>query len=247
MNVKGGVYSTGRLLTNTIDPGLLVGSGMFFSDTLKILSHANTSSDFIAAGVTGFAAYYLASRGLLYFKGRLGVYCTKKTTEDEKEFPFEHSEKIVFDDVEGLEMLLENTRSDHKIEWGTFFNAHDDKTNAVISNILSQEEVNQSGLILGQGFGYIMYDIAEARKKYQGFQHFHPTVFTKKLGYLNYAISNVDRFAPQNWLNFITFNLPNGPEIIGFNSRYNYIPKDKTKRELVKATPRDVKKYLKAF
>ncbi len=246
MNPKGAVYTAGRFLTNTIDPVLLSGSFMFFSDTLNRIALANNANDFIAAGATGLAAYYLGRRGLYYFKSRVGVYLTKKTTEDKKEFPLEHSEKIVFDDVNGLEMLLENTRSSHKIEWGTFFNAHDDKENAVISNILSKEEVEKSGLILGQGFGYIMYNIAEARKQYQGFQHFHPTVLTKKLSYMNYAVSNVDRFAPPNWLNLLTFNLPKGPEIIGFNSRYNYIPKDKTKRELVRATPKQIREYLRS-
>lgn len=246
MNSKGMTYDVGRVLTNTIDPVLLAGSGMFFSDTLKILSHANNSSDLIAAGVTGFAAYYFASRGLRYFKARLGVYCAKKESEEKNSFPLEHSEKIIFDDIGGLEMLLENTRSDHKIEWGTFVNAHKDKENSVISNILSQEEVKKSGLILDQGFGYILYDLSEARKTYQGFQHFHPTVLTKKIGYMNYAVSNVDRFSPPNWLNFLTFNLPNGPEIIGYNSRYNYIPKDKTKRELVRATPKQIREYLRS-
>lgn len=78
---------------------------------------------------------------------------------------------------------------------------------------------------------------------YQGYQHYHPS-FGSWAEAMNFQIGAADRSMTMNCINFLTFNMPEGPEIIAFNASHTYIPTDETKNELVLATPKDVLRYL---
>ena len=79
---------------------------------------------------------------------------------------------------------------------------------------------------------------------FDGLHHFHPFGGTS-----SYSVSPLDRNLPEGFINLLTFNTNGKPEIIAYNNRYTYIPKDKSntleaKSVLVKATPKDIMKYL---
>lgn len=166
---------------------------------------------------------------------------------NKSKYPLEHSKKVIIDDSNGLEMLLDKTARKEDLEWGTMLNAYDDKGRAVIYKISDPELLKNfkiPGKKLVKKDFFWEQKMTLSRKKivksgYNGFHHYHP--FNE---YGNFTINVLDRFSPHNWINLLTFNLPEGPEIIGYNNRFVYIPKDKTKKELLLASPKKIMEYL---
>jgi hypothetical protein len=192
---------------------------------------------------------------LFAYAGRLGYYGLKsrlRLNEKKKEldshpneYYFADSEEIVISHKEGLEMLLEKTADKKWREWGTFLNAHEEGTKAVIHNILQPEKAEAMGLITKKRLTGILPKVIKAGEMgFDGLHHFHPFGGTS-----NYSVSTLDRNLPMGWINLLTFNTNGNPEIIAYNNRHVYIPKDKSgtleaKSVLVKATPKDIMKYL---
>lgn len=49
---------------------------------------------------------------------------------------------------------------------------------------------------------------------YKGYHHYHPDFGPRWFGAINFSVGLNDRFKPLNWINLLTFNLPEGPEIV---------------------------------
>lgn len=195
----------------------------------------------ILAGYIGLKSIEKAAKIQLC---RILTWQRRKTIKKNPEaFPFNFSESIVFDDRQGLEMLLEKTKKEERDEWGTVHRAHTDNGRAVIDSILSPEECNEKKLIKKISRYRLEIDSAKAKQEgYSGFHHYHP-----KGNGMDFSINAIDRFKPLDWINLLTFNMPYGPEVIGFNLFNIYIPENRRdKTRLVKADKSRVLEYLRA-
>jgi len=143
--------------------------------------------------------------------------------------------------------LLEKTRASRGLgEWGTVLKSEVDKRIAVMSCVRPYEETIKECFVKVESSGHINVDENKiANAGFNGFHHYHPTLGLKCFGARNFSVSHIDRYAcPKNWINLLSFNLPKGPEVIGFNRQFTYIPNDAAKRDLVVATPKDIMNYL---
>ncbi|MFH1066049.1 MAG: hypothetical protein V1734_06085 [Nanoarchaeota archaeon] len=187
---------------------------------------------------------YVAYRGV---KSRIRLNEKKKDLDNNPyEYYFADSEEIVISDKQGLEMLLEKTAERKWKEWGTVLNAREEGSRAVIHKIAQLGTAEESGIIVEKHIpGMMFWNLKLAmEKEFDGMQHYHPWG-----GAWNYSVNTNDRNMPKSRINLLTFNTNGMPEIIGYNNRYTYIPKDKSdtleaKSVLVKATPKDIMKYL---
>jgi len=244
MNKKQFQYLFGRL-SNNLDIVYSCFSGLLGYDLIgNILNYQNMENPkplIIAEGILmihcGVRSFRLGS--LHRFLSSIINYEIKT---NKSKYPLEHSKKVIIDDSNGLERLLDRTARKEKLEWGTLLNAYDDKGRAVIYKI-SPPEILKNFKLPGEklnGKTWICFNKAKANELgYNGCHHYHPTN-----GWHNYEINNFDRLSVPNWINLLTFNLPEGPEIIGYNKKFVYIPKDKTKKELLMANPKKIMEYL---
>jgi len=128
-------------------------------------------------------------------------------------------------------MLLSRTREANQYEWGTCLKSNPERDSAIINKIQDIEEAQTSGLISDSRTGQLRIAAFQADEEgYNGGHHYHPT--EAKNGARNFAVHIQDRYNLINWINLLTFNLPTGPEIIGFNRRDTFIPKTTSKTEL---------------
>ncbi len=176
-----------------------------------------------------------------YFKKRVKLYRNQRFIQRHKSlFPLEFATKVKINDAAGLEGLLIRTAEKEKLEWGTVFRAYEDQGTAVINNILDSREAEAQGFVTDREKDSICFNFLKMRKnKYNGLHHYHPVGLST-----NYSLGLADRLVSPG-IDILTFNLSDGPEIIGYNSRHVYIPADKSKRELVQATFGDIWNYLK--
>ncbi len=160
-------------------------------------------------------------------------------------FPLEFAERICIEDRKGLEHLLERTAQGEKYEWGTIFKACSykdvkDKNAAVIYQIMDSRDAELQGFVSGKQKKRLQIDTLKLEAAgYNGRHHYHPTYNA-----CNYSINAGDRNFLFDGLQLLTFSLPEGPEVIGFNHQFTYIPSDKTKRELLKANYKQIMEYL---
>lgn len=252
MNKKQLAYQIGRVYCNYYDIlfSALAGgyahllarlSAQFFSQARDIRDLYN-----IPGALLGLLAISLGIPPLLSGKARLLSYLESKEIEGNPDkYPLEHAVEVILDDVNGLEMLLEKTAEGGDIEWGTFLNAYDDRRRAVIYHILDPNEAKKLGLVgKGSTIGMDLRIKKAEEEGYDGHHHYHPDEILGFLGAMNFNVSFIDRNQSKNWINLLTFNLPEGPEIIGFNRKRTYIPTDDTKRRLALATPEQIMEYL---
>lgn len=251
MNRQQLAYQVGRAVYNNYDIMFLAMAIKFGHDSVYSFLNSQGFSDFgnIALGIfSGVPALYVgfnasqagAVRGLLYLE-------LKNITRNRESYPLEHSDRVIIDDVGGLDVLLSKTHYGESREWGTLLKAHDDKGRAVIYEVLDIHLGKELGLI-GEGTrsSMVLKTIRANEEGYKGSHHYHPDVGPRWFGARNFSVSLIDRFQPEDWINLLTFNLPEGPEIVGFNRQHIYIPTDNSKRELVRATPRQIMEYLRA-
>lgn len=155
----------------------------------------------------------------------------------------ETAESIIIDDSTGLEALLERTSKREKLEWGTAFKVSENKGDAVIDYILQPEEAERNGIIKKRNRHTVLPDYNIIKDKgFNGFHHYHPSNNA-----LSYQVSKQDRNARYtNWISLITFNVSGNPEVIGFNTRYSYLPESRSapKSRLVKVSHEGILKYL---
>lgn len=188
---------------------------------------------------------YVAYHGI---KSRIRLSKKKKILDSRPdEYYFADSEEIVISHKQGLEMLLEETAEKRWREWGTVLNAHEEGNKAVIHKIAELGKAEKMGIIVSKIIpGMVLWKQGLALEKgFNGIHHYHP--FT---GSRNYSINPNDRDQPEGWINLLTFNTSGKPEIIGYNNRFVYIPKERSntleaKSVLVKATPRQIMEYLR--
>ena len=186
--------------------------------------------------------------GSLYFPiFPLSLFANLKIKSNKSKYPLEHSKKVVIDDSDGLEMLLDRTTRKEDLEWGTLLNAYDDKGRAIIYKISNpkilknfkhpKKRLVEKGFLGGQRLNIDRGEIS--KQGYNGIHHYHPYG-----EFDNFVVNDFDRYSPLNWINLLTFNLPEGPEVIGYNWHYVYIPNGKSKKELLLASPKKIMEYL---
>ena len=163
-----------------------------------------------------------------------------------EQYSFEYAKQVRIEDVHGLEMLLEKTRQNEVLEWGTVFNVFDDHGVPVVHQIVDPEEAVQRGIVIGRSSGSILFSNV-AMKPYGGYQHYHPnhSKFLQFCCGFHYRVSFVDRCKFPNWINLLTFNLPEGPEMIAFNRKFTYVPTNASKTVFVRATASQIMEYLR--
>ncbi len=211
----------------------------------SILNYQNTEHPIPFIITEGILMAFFGSRSIsLGLREKLySLIRNYEIKTNKSKYPLENSKGVIIDDSNGLEMLLNKTAKKEDLEWGTLLNAYDDKGRAVIYNI-SDSKVLKNFKIPGKELSSkneMYFNITKANELgYNGCHHYHPG---NDEGY-NFAINNFDRLSVLNWINLLTFNMPEGPEIIGYNNGFVYIPKDKTKKELLLASPKKIMEYL---
>ncbi len=187
---------------------------------------------------------FIAKVGLECLTARLRVSSEKRRTNPERN-PLEYAAKLVIEDEKGLDTLLEKTRSGEKKEWGTVFCAKDSQKSIYVNNILDPETAVSKGIITkAKATKLVFNEEAVKRDGFTGLHHYHINLLGNWLGGIHFAVSQIDRACCNGRTNLLTFNMPEGPEIVGFNLRHTYIPEDASKRVLVRASPSDIMKYL---
>lgn len=251
MNRKQGAYLYGRGILNTFDIFGFTLAGTFGYESVERLEPFITGQGFTEGDVTqgifeGVIALWFGFNAFQYGRARLALY--SQNVEDKKAYPLEHAERIFIDDKEGLDFLLEETAAHKSNEWGTLLKAHNDRGRAIIYEIVDPLVCKQKGFI-GEGtrtalpLGFQRADEAG----YKGCHHYHTNFAGPEwFGARNFTISFFDKSQTIDWINLLTFNMPNGPEIIGFNRQYTYLPVDASKRKLARATPKQIMEYLRA-
>lgn len=242
MNKKQAAYQIGRVLYNYPDVMFLGMSIQFGYNSV----HHFLNSQIELGAIGGVMSLYTGFYGFLGGAARGLSYVQLNKINAEKElYPLEYSDRILIDDAEGLEFLLSKTGDGEKQEWGTVLKVYDDKEMAVVYDILDIPIAKGLGLIGEETRTSITLDLTKADEGgYKGYHHYHPDVGPRWFGARNYAIGLNDRYQPNNWINLLTFNLPEGPEVVGFNLQHTYIPTDNSRRELVRATPKQIMEYL---
>lgn len=153
---------------------------------------------------------------------------------------FADSEEIIINDIQGLEMLLDRTACYEINEWGTALNVEEKKPKAIITEIKKPEDMVSAGFIEHTDEDSFTFNM-QIFHHYDGIHHYHPGKICGK----NFAVTFIDRNLPLDAINLLSFNMPYGPEIIGYNTRYTYIPaKREDKTRLIRARRRDIWRYL---
>ncbi len=237
------LYSIGRIKDECFDPLLLTTTGIFTKNAIESYS-AGTATGFLGGLLCSYVIFRAGVPAIPFTSGRLRYYKhILEIAANKTKYPLEHAQRVQITDLSGLSQLLSRTNAYEKNEWGTFLHATEKDGIATIDKLFSDEEMQENKLILRAGKEMILANDDEAKNLgLNGFHHYHPSG-----GTMNYSLNYADKSRPKNWINLLTFNLPNGPEIIAFNHRHIYIPDDSKKSlktELVRATPKDIKRYL---
>ncbi len=251
MNRTQGAYLCGRGIVNYYDIfGFAVAATVGYNSLegleRVITTQGVTEGDKIQVALEAGIALSLGFYVLSYGRARLALY--SQNVKNKKAYPLEHAERIFIEDREGLEFLLEETAAHKTNEWGTLLNAYKERGRTIIYEIAEPHICKQEGFI-GEGTrSSLPFDFIRANEAgYKGYHHYHPNrVGPPWFGAANFAISFFDKIQPKNWINLLTFNMPEGPEIVGFNRQYTYIPVDASKRKLMRATPKQIMEYLRA-
>ena len=249
MNSQQIAYQVCRTLYNSFDIVTIpisVFNGVMAVQDLSSFARYKDVRDIVLGIVEVAAALYIARVGMYGVVSRKRVISDRKKTKSKPEDkPMEFAERVVIDDTHGLETLLEKTRAGGGMEWGTAFGAREERESALIYDILEPEAAKTTGLITKATPTRVNYD-GEIVKRlgFTGRHHFHPNFLGNWLGGLNYAVSFQDRACCLCGIELLSFNMPYGPEVIGYNLRHTYIPADDSKRVLVRASSRDIIKYL---
>jgi len=225
-------------------------------DLLALIGSIDCSIQFIkytsVIGANGFSAIPYVGYSII------GIGCIRETLSSLKyrmmHFGIKNnfiegvnlaSERIIIDDLEGLDFLLARTEKNEIREWGSVLKGGIEKTNFVITHITRKEETDMLKIFTRRTPISMNVDFKKL-EDWQGTHHYHPSIFTKYLGGINFYVTYLDRFVQNaNSINLLTFNTKSGPEIIGFNYLDVYIPESKANRSvLVRADKRQIYDYL---
>ena len=242
MNTQQLHYQAGRIFNNATDVVFLgLGGYSGIAAISYSIKGVDELTDAVNIAMGTFCSWYLGREGLFPLAGRILTTVRKKEVKaSPEEYPLEFVDKIVIDDKKGLEYLLLITRLSGDKEWGTALRTVHENGTAVVYEVLDPKEAIGKGFIYNQKRESVCFSFNKAvAEQFNGAHHFHPDSTAE-----NFAVSQYDRKSPNNWVNLLTFNMPYGPEIIGFNKQFTYIPANDSKTELVKATPRQIMEYL---
>ncbi len=240
------LYSLGRIKDEYIDPLLITTTSIFTKNAIESYS-AGTAGGFLGGLLFSYLVFIAGVPAIHFSIGRLRYYKhILEISVNKTKYPLEHVKKVQITDTFGLSHLLNRTNAYEKNEWGTFLHATEENEIATIDKIFSDEEVKENRLIIHAGKDRILPNNDEAIKLgLNGFHHYHTGG-----GTMNYSLNYPELSRPKNWINLLTFNLPNGPEIIAFNHAHVYIPdnsndsKNNSKTELVRANSKEIRSYL---
>jgi hypothetical protein len=175
-------------------------------------------------------------------------------TESKAKCPLEYVDRIRITDERSLDSMLQRTAGMEEREWGTVHKAYNSGNEAIIFEILEPAIAEEKGIIRKRRPNSIMVragrDSSWASRLgyYGGIHHYHPMhgglEGPLEIYACNFVVSTVDKADLINRVNLLTFNMPYGPELIGYNTRYTYLPADGSKRVLARASPRDIYDYL---
>lgn len=179
-----------------------------------------------------------------FVKDKLNIKKMKKMLKANPEKdPRQDYERVVFEDEEGLEMLLSETAKRSKLEWGTCYKYSDSGDDAIITDILSLEESKEKKFVTEVTTSSVQVNYNFAKTfGYNGHHHYHPKTITNGLDAANFAINQRDRFPGDICL--LSFMINGRPEIIGYNLYNTYIPTSVSKSVLTKASWKDIYRYL---
>jgi hypothetical protein len=154
---------------------------------------------------------------------------------------------ILIDDKSGLDSILEETSKNRFREWGTVLNAEFSQEKTIITNIMNHEQALREGIVQKGGIMSVGFD-KEKEAEYQGRHHYHPNILTRLFSAQNYSINTIDRITSTTGIiHLLSFNnIHKEPEIIGYDKKYTYIPKNKDdKSVLIRATHKDILEYTR--
>lgn len=242
MNKKQLSYQIGRVLNPNYDLVFASLTGLFLGNLITHFAKGEVSQGIMDGGLCSFVGYsvFLAGRPRILLSRRV-----KEIQSDASNHPLEHAEKIIIEDQGGLEFLLSKTQEGGWKEWGTMVKSYHDQEKAIIDDILDITRGRKLGYMKKETSSSVKFNFEKAYDEgFQGTHHYHRNIGPKWFGAHNFALSFLDRFSPIDSINLLTFNMPDGPEIIGYNNLHIYIPAVKSKRELVKANPKQIMGYL---
>jgi len=224
-----------------------LGSIPFFIYASTVLSSGTETFDKVGGVVTGLFGGIFALGGIMGAKKKIRLNSFVKSTERSDDQSLEDIQTIKITDEKGLEKLLKRTARDEILEWGTLLNINYDGEEATIYKILDSEKADELFERKRRSLR-LLEKWSELAEEYQGHHHFHPTSWRCRYE-ASFHIHTGDRLSVynkegRNYLGLLTFNMPNGPEIIGFSLGNTYIPVDGTKKVLKRATPEDIMAYL---
>ncbi len=151
--------------------------------------------------------------------------------------------RIFIADQTGLDAILEKTAAREKREWGVVYKVEMRMGHlAVIHSILRSQDCEDRGFLLPRGRSELVVNYTAMEKSgYSGHHHhYHPF----GLAGINYFVNKNDRLGSAGLFNLLSFNTPQGPELIGYNLHNTFLPTSSAKDELVRATPPEIWKYL---
>ncbi len=236
MNKEQIAYNFARFDTDT--GGFITGSFLTGSAYLTSVHYIPEISPFCAIASIGS----LSVAVFKYLKSRL----IHNRIKNEELDSINEAEEVIISDSIGLEHLLERTKEKNKKEWGTVFNANYNDKLITISEILDSSEAERNGFIIERAIDFITVNIRKlAIEGYNGVQHFH-TGYLNFMESFNYKISINDRSVGNpDWIQLLTFNINDQPEIIAYNRTNTYIPYYGNKSHLIRADDAMILEYLK--
>ncbi len=249
MNGEQIAYQIGRAIKSNYDAASLLLATGFGARAVQSFCGVNGPSDDYR--IIGGSLFFALSGAVAFYGLRGGLSRLVSAIESGRikekpaDYPLEHAERIIIEDKDGLGEILERTRKGGNSEWGTLLKAYGDGGVAVVYDILDIERGKKEGLIREEKRNRLEMDILGARDMgYSGCHHYHRDIGPSWFAARNYAIDLHDRVKPEDWINLLSFNLSDGPEIIGFNRSNVYISPGKDKKDLFRATPREINAHL---
>lgn len=223
--------------------------GLGYGTIISIIDSSETGDLLTPIVIGGVFAGHAAITGLF---ASLGIKKRKKNRsynnkvkvvkESGEKLPLECIDSVVFSNEKDVSDLLGWTERKDAQEWGAMLEmGTKGKKTGVVMGILPPEETVENGYITEISSHSLRWDTEKGLNDgYAGFHHYHPKGISS-----DYHVSLQDRISGfPGMFHLITFNTRKGPEVIGHNTRFTYLPSDSTKKELVKADNKMILEYI---
>ena len=171
----------------------------------------------------------------------------RRIKANSENWPLEFVDSIEICDSEGLERILDLTRKHSSDEWGTVIRAYEDRSRAIVTEILDPQQAMLKDYIIDTGKAHVTWDrFLLMGDGYNGHHHFHPGWETNspKDSSMFYIHAKDRAKCNLNWINLISFNHPLGPSVVGYNHQFTYINLSKCAARLDRVSSSDILNYL---